>query len=121
MKLFGPQDGMKGGPFIVERERVSSALYARTEYAVGELKWPHPIADAAGHFVDWKSICGHRIPDADELYIGHLLARDLSIGLVTAKNIQDRHEDVVAEGTKQHLDPPHRVIPIHKKRSLYFY
>lgn len=103
---------MEGRPLIVERKRVPCPFDALAQDPVRKLKGPDPVADAARHLIHGQAVGRDRVPHADELYGWDVLADDLGVGLVALQEVQHRHQDVVAQGAEEHLDPQDRVVTL---------
>src|SRR5215470_14270486 len=76
-----PKDGMKRAAFIVQRQGVIGALDDLTKVPVPETEWIDVEIDCVLKFIDGKTVCANRIPQADKREIwnsppvlGHLIA-----------------------------------------------
>jgi len=88
---------VKGGALVVQREGMARVSDPWAENPVRQFERPHPVADAARHFVDGKAVGRDRIPNADEFDRGDLNELDLSVRLPAKKHIGNRDKEIVAQ------------------------
>ena len=78
--ILVPENGMKGGPFVIEREgvaRLQNALLVKG--AIWKLEWPDPFADASGQFIDRRPVRRNRVPETEKRDLD-VLRLDLDFG-----------------------------------------
>jgi len=80
-----PEVGVEHVALIGQGQRVNGVCHAIAECAVRNVERPDHRVDEDGEFVDGHSIGGHRIPDANEVDLDHLLLGYLGVPQIPAQ------------------------------------
>src|ERR1700737_1151621 len=64
---------MKRCSFIVQRQRVASALNPWIKHTVRQFERPDPFTDPTGHFINGQSIRRHSVPKPEKANAVHRL------------------------------------------------